>query len=211
MKKTFNNLLLSILAGIVISLGCLVFLLIPNNIIGAIFFTTGLFLVLTRGYNLFTGKVAYAIDNKISYTFQLLITWIGNLIGSLLMVFAIKNTHLYNKISERIANITDTKITQGYLSALILAILCGIIIFLAVENYKNNPHEIGKYLGLLFLIPLFIICNFEHCIADMFYFFINTENFLIKLTYIITITIGNSVGSIIANAIKKYKNKGDKG
>lgn len=211
MKKTFNNLVLSMLAGIVISFGCLVFLLIPNNIVGAIFFTTGLFLVLTRDYNLFTGKVAYAIDNKISYSFQLLITWIGNLFGSLFTIFAIRNTHLYSKISERIASIVNAKLNQGHLSAFILAVLCGIIIFLAVENYKNNPHEIGKYLGLLFLIPLFIICNFEHCIADMFYFFINTENILIKLTYIIIITIGNSAGSIIANAIKKYKNKGDKG
>ena len=205
MKQYAKEFLLAFLAGISISLGCLIYLLCENSVIGAMFFTTGLFLVLTRGYNLFTGKVAYLFDNKKDYIFKLIWMWFGNFIGALLMAIGVQNAHIYTKISEKATNIIATKTGQGYLSAFILAMLCGVIIFLAVENYKNNPHEIGKYLGLLFLIPLFIICGFEHCVANMFYFSLTSTNVLNKVIYSLIITLGNSLGSIIANKLKKCK------
>ena len=47
----------SILAGIAISLGGFCFLSVENKLVGSILFSVGLFLVCTRGYNLYTGKV----------------------------------------------------------------------------------------------------------------------------------------------------------
>ena len=46
--------------------GATAYLACENKIFGGVLFTTGLFLICTRGYNLFTGKVGYLFDNKTS-------------------------------------------------------------------------------------------------------------------------------------------------
>lgn len=203
MKKHFQNFLLSIMAGLSIALGCLVNLLSGNAIIGALFFSAGLFLVLTRKYNLFTGKIGYLFDNKKEYAIDIVFMWLGNLVGTQILSTFVRFTHLYDKIKPSIETIIMSKTGQGYLSAFLLAILCGVIIYLSVENYKQNQHELGKYLGILLLIPLFIICGFEHCVADMFYFFLIPDNILTKLLYLIVITMGNAIGSIVLNEGRK--------
>lgn len=209
MKIKLKDFILSILAGISISLGCLIYLLSSNVVIGAMFFTVGLFLVLTRGYNLFTGKVAYLTDNSYKYSISLILMWIGNLIGTLIVSIFTRFSSLYPKIIEKAETIIKVKTSQTFLSAFLLAFLCGIIIFLAVENFKNNKHEIGKYTGLFVLIPLFIICGFEHCVADMYYFSLTNDLIKEKIIFLIIITVGNSIGSIVSNEIMKFKNKGE--
>ena len=201
-KEIFRDLLLSILAGISISFGCLIYMLCENKVIGAIFFTMGLFLVLTRGYYLFTGKIAYVFDNKFSYTIKMIWMWFGNLIGCLITSLLLTFTKL-NYLQETAKNITENKLSQTPLSAFLMATFCGIIIYLAVENFKTNNHEIGKYLGLLFLIPFFILAGFEHCVADMMYFLFAKSYTLKTLLFLVIITIGNAIGSIIAREIKK--------
>ena len=209
MKIKLKDFILSILAGISISLGCLIYILSSNVVIGAMFFTVGLFLVLTRGYNLFTGKVAYLTDNSYKYSISLILMWIGNLIGTLIVSIFTRFSSLYPKIIEKAETIIKVKTSQTFLSAFLLAFLCGIIIFLAVENFKNNKHEIGKYTGLFVLIPLFIICGFEHCVADMYYFSLTNDLIKEKIIFLIIITVGNSIGSIVSNEIMKFKNKGE--
>ncbi|CBK73999.1 Formate/nitrite transporter [Butyrivibrio fibrisolvens 16/4] len=61
-KKT---LLTSILAGFSIGLGGFIFLSVDNKIIGSALFSIGLFLVLTMGFSLFTGKVCYVLEGKL--------------------------------------------------------------------------------------------------------------------------------------------------
>ena len=184
-------------------MGCLVFLMSETKTIGALFFSTGLFLVLTRGYNLFTGKIGYLFDNKKSNIVDIIVMWLGNFFGTQILSLFVKHSYLYDKILSSATNIINIKTSQGYLSAFLLAILCGIIIYLSVENFKQNQHEFGKYLGILLLIPLFIICGFEHCVADMFYFFLVDGFIGKKILYLIVITAGNSVGSIVLNEVKK--------
>jgi formate/nitrite transporter FocA (FNT family) len=207
MKKYSYSFVVSIIAGLSIAFGCLVNLLSGNAIVGAFFFSTGLFLVLTRKYNLFTGKIGYLFDNKKEYIIEMVLVWLGNLVGTQILSIFVRFTHLYEKIKPSVEAIILSKTGQGYLSAFLLAVLCGIIIYLSVENYKQNSHEIGKYLGILLLIPLFIICGFEHCVADMFYFFLIPDNVLIKVVYLTVITFGNAVGSIVLHEIKKKINK----
>lgn len=199
--KTFFS---SFLAGITISFGGFIFLLSEIKIIGALFFTLGLFLVLTRQYDLYTGKIAYIPDNKISYILKLILIWFGNLCGSLTVSVMLHFTRFQN-ISENALTVTQTKLSQSPLSAFILAVFCGFIIYWAVENYKTNQHEVGKYFGLILLIPFFVICGFEHCVADMFYFAFALKFFESKsMLYLLIITIGNSIGSIILRVVKKY-------
>ena len=204
MNDFIKSLFKSILAGLSISLGCMIYLCTTNAVVGALFFTTGLFLVLTRGYNLYTGKIAYFFDVDKKGKFEIISIWFGNLIGSLLFSTFFRFTAKYDTVLEKINNINSSKLSQGHLSAFLLAIFCGLIIFFAVENFKTNPHEIGKYLGMILLIPLFILCGFEHCVANMFYFTLTNDLIFEKIVYTIIITLGNSTGSIIANSIKNH-------
>ena len=41
--------------------------------------------------------------------------------------------------------------------------------YIAVEGFRSNGHELGKYLGLFFGVSVFILCGFEHCVANMYY------------------------------------------
>ena len=62
-KSLLADFLYAVLAGMAIALGGAVFLALDNKILGALFFTVGLFTVCVNGFNLFTGKVGYAPDN----------------------------------------------------------------------------------------------------------------------------------------------------
>ena len=97
MKKYLSIFLYAILAGICIGLGGTVFLRVKDaftggNVVGALLFTVGLFTICTRGYNLFTGKACYLFDNKPSYLLTLLVIWIGNLLGCILLALVERAT-----------------------------------------------------------------------------------------------------------------------
>ncbi len=202
-KNTIKNFVLAVLAGVAIACGCTVYMICENKIIGAMFFTIGLFLVLTRGYNLFTGKIAYIFDNKPKYILDMILMWFGNFVGSAITAGLLMTTKT-NYLQSVAQTITDKKLMQTPISAFIMAFFCGIIIYWAVENFKTNKCEFGKYLGLFLLIPFFIICGFEHCVANMMYF-VFAKSFTLKtIIYLLIITIGNTVGSVVSRLIKKY-------
>lgn len=49
----------AIFAGFLIGIGAIAYLLISNPIVGSIFFSIGLFVILVKELNLYTGKVGY--------------------------------------------------------------------------------------------------------------------------------------------------------
>ena len=54
MAKIFLS---ALLAGAIVAVGGTAYLSIESGVIGALFFTVGLFVICTRGLHLFTGKV----------------------------------------------------------------------------------------------------------------------------------------------------------
>ena len=152
-----------ILAGISISIGGTVYLLCDSKLAGAIFFSVGLFSVCVFGFSLFTGRVCYVFDQDRSYAMKLPLIWAGNLIGSLLTAFLELQTRLAPQLTEKAGSISQAKLGQGLLSAFILAVFCDIMIYIAVEGYRNIPHETGKYLAVFFGVTVFVLCGFERC------------------------------------------------
>ena len=57
--KKFSS---AVLAGICIGIGGCAFLSLESKLIGALFFTVGLFTICTFRLDLFTGKVCYALS-----------------------------------------------------------------------------------------------------------------------------------------------------
>lgn len=198
--KTF---VLAVLAGICISIGGWVFLSVDNKIIGSALFTTGLFTVCTFGYNLFTGKVCYVFDNDGKYALDLPLIWLGNLAGTYITAALLHQTRVSEVLTAKAIEICDVKLGDNLMSIFILACFCNLMIFIAVDGYRNNPHEIGKYLSIFFGVMVFILCGFEHCVANMFYFSVAGVWSLRTVGYLIIMTLGNSVGGAFIPVIRK--------
>ena len=67
----------ALLAGVCIGLGGTVFLSLDNKVLGALFFTVGLFTICTMGMHLFTGKVCYVFEKDAAYALDLIPIWWG--------------------------------------------------------------------------------------------------------------------------------------
>lgn len=204
MKQRIASFLYSILAGVSISIGGIVFLSLDNKVTGAIFFSLGLFTVCTFGFNLFTGKVGYIFENKPSYLLFLLQVWVGNLLGSLITGNLIRLTRI-GSISEKAKVLCDTKLNDSLLSIFILAVFCNILMFVAVDGFKTNQHEIGKYIGIFMGVIVFILCGFEHCVANMFYFSVANVWSGKTILYLLVMTLGNACGSVLIPLARQLK------
>ena len=184
------------LAGVSISLGGTVFLLCDSKIVGAVLFSVGLFTICAFGFHLFTGKVCYVFDSDRSYALSLPLIWIGNLLGALVSGVLLLGTRLAPALIEKAAAVCAVKLSQGYLSAFLLAVFCDLLIYIAVEGYRSIPHEAGKYLAIFFGVTVFVLCGFEHCVANMFYFTVGRAWSGQAVLYLLIMTAGNAVGGV---------------
>ena len=201
--KVYKSFVSSILAGICVALGGVIFLSVENKVLGAMFFTVGLFCVCTFKLNLYTGKVCYVFERDKAYALNIPVIWLGNLVGTTLIASMVRLTRI-SAIAERAAGMCDIKLADNLLSIFILSVLCNIFIYIGVEGYNQNPHEIGKYLALFFGVMIFILSGFEHCVANMFYFGIagmwSPKTFL----YLLVMTVGNAAGGVIFPLARGY-------
>lgn len=218
MKKHIGTFLYAVLAGICIGLGGTVFLRIKDafpggTVVGALLFAIGLFAICTRGYNLFTGKACYIFDNKPSYLGSLAVIWVGNLAGTSLLAAIERLTAICG--TEAGINITakamvESKMSTSLGSVFLLACICNVFIYLAVNGYAKNPHEVGKYLAIFLGVSVFILAGTEHSIADMYYWAISGKLLEVpgqSFLYLLVISLGNVVGGVSFPLIEKLYQK----
>ena len=190
--------MLAILAGASIAIGGAIYLATENKVVGAIFFSVGLFTVCTKGLNLFTGKAVYLFDNKPLFMVDLAVIWAGNLVGAWMVAALLSLTRQADKLTEAAAALAETKASDSLLSLFILGIFCNICIYIAVDSYGKNSHELGKYIGIVFGVTAFILAGFEHSVADMFYFAMAGRLFEGQtLLCLLVISLGNVVGGVV--------------
>ena len=172
----------SILAGIAIGIGSYVNLRL-GGIAGAFLFSVGLFLVCHFRLNLYTGKVGYT---GIIKNLQFLL---GNLIGSLFLWFLPQNTAKF---------VMTQKLGEPLYVTFLNAIICGILIYAAVECFRRGHHYM-----IAICVPAFILFGAEHCVADMCYA-ANAHMFSLELClFILIVVLGNSIGSILFRLFTK--------
>ncbi|MFQ9979966.1 MAG: formate/nitrite transporter family protein [Finegoldia magna] len=206
--KKLADFLYAIMAGAFIAMGGVVFLSLNNKIVGAFMFSLGLFAVCTLKYNLFTGKVGYLFNNDVkTYLPWCLMVWVGNLVGSIIVAELVRLTRVAPGIIEKSAKLVQVKADDSLISLFVLGIFCNIMVVHAVDQYLNNPHEIGKYLGIIMSIMVFILCGFEHCIADMFYIQMARMWNSQTIIALIVITLGNVLGGILIPTMRNINTK----
>ncbi|GAA2970915.1 formate/nitrite transporter family protein [Finegoldia magna] len=206
--KKLADFLYAIMAGAFIAMGGVVFLSLNNKIVGAFMFSLGLFAVCTLKYNLFTGKVGYLFCNDVkTYLPWCLMVWVGNLVGSIIVAELVRLTRVAPGIIEKSTKLVQVKADDTLISLFVLGIFCNIMVVHAVDQYLNNPHEIGKYLGIIMSIMVFILCGFEHCIADMFYIQMARMWNSQTIIALIVITLGNVLGGILIPTMRNINIK----
>lgn len=206
--KKLADFLYAIMAGAFIAMGGVVFLSLDNKIVGAFMFSLGLFAVCTLKYNLFTGKVGYLFCNDVkTYLPWCLMVWVGNLVGSIIVAELVRLTRVAPGIIEKSTKLVQVKADDSLISLFVLGIFCNIMVVHAVDQYLNNPHEIGKYLGIVMSIMVFILCGFEHCIADMFYIQMARMWNSQTIIALIVITLGNVLGGILIPTMRNINIK----
>ena len=208
MKYNIEILIKSILAGIMIGIGGTIYLSLDNKIVGSILFAIGLFIIVVYSFNLYTGKIGYLINNfNKKYIRELIITLIGSFIGTFFVGFVLRYTRIYTSISDKAKGLVDIKLNDTLISILILSFFCGILMYLAVNTYKEVK-DIGKYLAVFLGVIVFILCGFEHCIANMYYFSVSSTWSLNTLLYLLVMILGNSLGGILIPLCNKVIKKG---
>ena len=105
---------------------------------------------------------------------------------------------LYLTPAGAVLALCEARLAKAPLTLLVDGIFCGILIFICVEIYKTR----GTVLGILICIPTFILCGFEHSIADIFYF-CNARIFSWQAVLVVLlVALGNALGALIIPAAR---------
>jgi len=201
-KSSLKILLRSILAGLMIVIGGTINLSV-GGVVGSILFAIGLFMIVVNAYNLYTGKIGYLFDNNWKYLIELFITLIGNLIGTVGGGYLLLLTRVGDKLQNNAKILCEIKLSDSWYSILILSIFCGMLMYLAVNLYKELK-DCGKYIAVFICVCVFILCGFEHCVANMYYFSVANMWSWNTVLYLLIMILGNSIGSIMIALGNKY-------
>ena len=183
----------AILAGMMIGIGGCVYLGCEVKWVGAILFAVGLFTIFSFRLDLYTGKVGYLFDNDRSYIPYLLVVILGNFIGCLILGLMMPLDAAVNLANAKLDN-------YEFLPVLFKGVLCGMLMFIAADCYKNTKSFIATFV----CVPVFILAGFEHSIADMFYFCSAGAFSVESLVFIITVLIGNAIGGFLIPVCRKW-------
>ena len=198
--KILTTLKKSIIGGFLIGFGGTVYLNMDNKIVAAFLFGLGLFTIINFELNLYTGKIGYLSKENWK---EILLTLIGNFIGTNLFAFLVLQTRLAGKLKEAVAPAVELKLSDNLLSTFILAIFCGILMSIAVGTFKKLPNILGT-LAVFLCVAVFILAGFEHCVANMFFFALSSSPADYLLTLLVAIA-GNSLGGIAFYRLTKIK------
>lgn len=209
----FSIFIKSILAGILIGVGGIVYLLTENKYLGSFLFSLGLFTILRYGFALYTGKVGYIPERKPIYLAEVGLTFAGNMVGSCISAILVRMTRIGLTVHEAAASAMAVKTGDNFISRLLLGFFCGLLMFIAVDNgnrCKKEGNDMSFLFGTVIPVMVFILCGFNHSVADCFYFFAGIsapDEVLTGLLYILTVVIGNALGGMLIPFCSRYSNK----
>ncbi|WP_352398722.1 formate/nitrite transporter family protein [[Clostridium] aminophilum] len=182
-------------------------------------FSMALSLVVIAGAELFTGNnmvmAAGMMKKKVtlSQTLKFWLTcWLGNLAGSVLLALLFRYSGLFGEATETfLAKGAQAKVAVPFLPLVIRGILCNVLVCLGVWCAGRCKSESGKLIMIFWCIFTFVICGFEHSIANM------TQLTLALLApagpaitmagyayNLLTVTIGNILGGALFVALPYY-------
>lgn len=174
------------LSGSLIALGAFAYLN-TGGLAGAVLFAFGIISIVKLQIPLYTGVAGTEIAFREKAD---VLVWniAGTLLASLLLLIVSKEA-----VIENARQILAAKAADGWLSVFVKAVMCGVIVDISVFLSKKE----NNVLPLIFGIPLFILCGFNHSIADVTYIVLGwhagVSVFRVALYYLICVA-GNYLG-----------------
>lgn len=179
--------LLAVLAGFFIALGGAVTNTAAHTIanvgaarvVSGLLFPFGLAMVILTGGELFTGNtllVMPVLGRQATWAGLLrnwLIVYLGNAAGAVLTAAACAFGGQLNYSGGQLAVFT-MKLAAGKCvlpagNAVILGIFCNLLVTTGVLLSLSAKDLTGRVVGAYLPVAFFVICGFEHCIANLFY------------------------------------------
>jgi len=183
-----STIALGVLAGGFIGLGALYFTIVVSDaglgfaagrIIGGLAFSLGLILVVVAGAELFTGNnllVMAWVSGRISLAKlagNLVLTYLANLFGAMgLAALVVCSDHLQmadGALGRTALSIAAGKCAMPFAEAFFKAMLCNVLVCLAVWTAMAGRNVADKILAIIFPISAFVAAGFEHCVANMYF------------------------------------------
>lgn len=154
-----------------------------SRIISGVLFAFGLGTVVLTGAELFTGNTLITIsvlDKKAKLTGMLrnwIVVYIGNFIGSIFVAFLCAqfgwlnaaNGDTPNALAIATMKVAQAKMTMPFWNAFFMGVLCNILVTLGVLLSLSAKDFTGRILGAWIPVMFFVVCGFNHSIADMTY------------------------------------------
>ncbi len=179
---------LAVLAGFFVAMGATFMLVVKcdsalpfaaTQLLGGFSFTLGLFLILAAGAELFTGNclmVMGPLSGRFGWM-DLLKSWLvvilGNLAGSVLaaalLVGAGAASANGGAFGEAAVAVATAKTTLPWATVFFRAVLCNILVCLAVWCGHASTNVTDKFFAALLPVMAFMGAGFEHCVANMFF------------------------------------------
>ena len=180
-------------------------------------FAAALSLVIAAGCELFTGNNlvlgAASLNRTVSWRDTALlwfVCYVGNLLGSWVLILLFQATGITGNeaIASFFVTTAQSKVSQGALALFTRGILCNICVCLAVWCSVRLKNEAARLIMVVWCILIFMICGFEHSIANMTIIgtaLLNTTTQDVTLSgyvwNLVFVTLGNMVGGTVFVAL----------
>lgn len=149
------------------------------KLVGACVFPAGMAMVLIAGSELFTGNnliIIAVLEEKIKW-YEMLKNWVfvflGNFLGAAFVAMLVVYGHtpdlFEGVLAQKMVVAALTRVNQTFPEAFIRGILCNILVCIAVWAAFAAKHVSGKLLMSFWPVMIFVLCGFEHSIADIYF------------------------------------------
>ncbi|QJA09990.1 formate/nitrite transporter family protein [Romboutsia sp. CE17] len=149
--------------------------------LAGLMFPAGLIFVLVAGADLFTGNILItlaALKKRVTWGQAFknwAIVWIGNLLGGMLVAWLVSLSGVFDWSNGLYGGVIVKnaigKLGFSWGAAIASGILCNWLVCATVWMTYGAKDITGKVLTGFFGIFLFVCTGFEHCVANMAYFF----------------------------------------
>jgi len=178
---------LAVLAGLLIGFGAAVCNTAVHTIsdvsaariVSGLLFPFGLGMVMLLGAELFTGNVMIGISvlNGDTTAGKMLRNWavvyLGNFVGALVLAagcaFFGQMEYSHGGLALYTIKAAAGKCALSFPNALVLGIFCNILVCAGVLCSNSAKDTAGRVLGAYIPVAFFVICGFEHSVANMYY------------------------------------------
>jgi formate/nitrite transporter len=149
------------------------------RLLSGLLFPFGLAIVVLGGAELFTGSCLLSIPllaGRISPGAMLknwVFVYIGNFAGALIVAagcaFFGQLNYSGNALAAYTIKVAAAKCALPFANALVMGIFCNLLVCLGVFLALCAKDAAGRTVGAYLPVAFFVICGFEHCVANMYY------------------------------------------